>query len=84
MLLDFTQDQVEFPVLLGLLAGVEGTGLSEVLHQLLLLSLAELAPFRLGVHPLSLATKRSDFHLYSVILVLVLGGGRCSISNILD
>ena len=82
--LNFAEDEIQFPVLLRLLTGVERAGLGEELHQLLLFSLTELPAFRLGVHPLRLATKRSDLHLYSVILVLVLGGGRCSISNTLD
>ena len=47
-------------VLLSLQTGVQGTGLGEILHQLLLVSLAELAALRLGVHPLRLETDRSD------------------------
>ena len=52
--LNFAEDEIQFPVLLGLQTGVERTGLGEILHQLVLFSLTELSSFRLGVHPLRL------------------------------
>ena len=59
--LNFAEDEIQFPVLLRLLTGVERAGLGEELHQLLLFSLTELPAFRLGVHPFGLITNTSDW-----------------------